>query len=54
MKLQLHCNIKKKNLHLLSRSSTDLVLKTNYKSYCKSLTKAIIKAKKKLGTINKH
>ena len=37
-----------KNLHLLSRNSTDLGLKTNYKSYCKSLTKAIIKDKKNL------
>jgi hypothetical protein len=38
----------KKNLNLLSSSSTDSELKNNYKSYCKGLTKAITKAKQNL------
>jgi hypothetical protein len=44
----------KKNLYLLSRSSTDLEFKNSYKSYCKSLTKSITEVKKELGIKSKY
>jgi hypothetical protein len=53
MKLKLCVNIKIYIYLLRSfRSSIDLELKNSYKSYCKSLTKAITEAKK-LGIISK-